>query len=828
LPILPFRPDYNYPEQMAGDSDSSPHVPGAPAFSRYEIQGRVGEGTTSVIYRARDRSLQRVLALKVLKETTGFSEIGRQRFRREAQATAGLSHPNLVTVYDVGEEEGRLYFAMELVDGRPLVELLKERTLSLRELVAILEKAARGLGVAHRNGIVHRDVKPANILIGSQGEPKVGDFGLAHLIDSTTELTRSGTPMGTPLYMAPEQVEGRTKDISPRTDVFALGAILYEIAAGRPPYLAETLVELYAKIVREDPAPPRRLNPALPADLETIILKAVDREASRRYATAEEMADDMRRYLDGEPVEARAASPAYRLYRRVRKAPVVFGLAGALFCLLAASTLIWFAGGRRLKGEQELAIRTLREKAQVALDAALDLRRSGRIDLMQRYREVLESAYREAIVRAPDVAEVEYLMGRMERLLMRDDRALDYQNRALRKDPDFSPAIYERIILQSKKYGSVWLGARTREEAERIQPGLVPMREGLLKDLERLLASRPSAQLRPTHRKAAQGILAYYQSKIPEARAILEEVVREDPLLEEGWETLGLAARFEAYRAPIEQQEELYARLESYYSSALAADRGYVPLWTGRGYARTHLADFLQDRGANPNEMMARAVEDYAEAARLAPGSAEVATARGITYMLRAGIRKARKESPVDEFAKADEELARATTLDPAYSKAWFHRGRLRHLWADYARRQGEDPLPNYAEAERLLSEAARLDPYSRALQSRGEVRDERAHHFMNRGENPLPDLQAAEEDYTKALQSAGATSQLYTSRGVTRLRRARLAQGLRDLPAAKSACAAALGDFQEAIRLDPSCEARLKGGVMDEAKQLMAELQSP
>src|SRR5262245_56083242 len=171
------------PPTLGSDTDAP--VPGAPGFSRYEILGKLGEGSTAIIYRARDRMLHRVLALKVLRESTGFSDIGRQRFRREAQATAGLSHPNLVTVYDVGEEEGRLYFAMELVEGRPLVELLRERTSPQQALLAIVEKAARGLGAAHRSGIVHRDVKPANILIGPGGEPKVGDFGLAHLIDST-------------------------------------------------------------------------------------------------------------------------------------------------------------------------------------------------------------------------------------------------------------------------------------------------------------------------------------------------------------------------------------------------------------------------------------------------------------------------------------------------------------------------------------------------------------------------------------------------------------------------------------------------------------------
>jgi tetratricopeptide (TPR) repeat protein/tRNA A-37 threonylcarbamoyl transferase component Bud32 len=802
-------------------------VPGAPGFSRYEILGKVGEGATAVIYRARDRTLHRVLALKVLKESAGYSEIGRQRFRREAQATAGLSHPHLVTVYDVGEEEGRLYFAMELVEGRPLVDVLKERTSSQRDLLGILEKSARGLGAAHRSGIVHRDVKPANILIGAGGEPKVGDFGLAHLIDSTTELTRSGVPLGTPLYMAPEQVEGRTKDISPRTDVFALGAILYEVAVGRPPYSGDSVVEIYAKIVRDDPAAPRRLNPELPADLETIILKALEREPSRRYATAEALADDLRRYLDGEPVDARPASTAYRLYRRVRKYPVVTGLGGGILCLAAALSVIWFSSGRQVKNEQELAIRTLREKAQIALDAAIDLRRSGRSDLMQRYLPILESAYREAVVRAPEVAEVEYLMGRMERMLMRDARALEYQDRALKKDPDFAPALYERILLLSKKYGTLWVGAKSQEEAERSQPSLIPMRERLLNDLERLLQSHGSPLIRPTHVNAARGILAYYQSKPQEAREILEKVVAEDPMLEEGWETLGLADRFEAFRAPPEKAQELYTRVEGHYSKAISHDRGYAPHWAGRGYARFHLSE-LGGPGEKSNEFQNGAEEDYREAARLAPESSDIAVQRGMIYLVLFSRRTRPNDVRLQDFATADEDFARAIRLDPNQSKAWAQRGRLLHYRADYERRAGADPRPYYAEAERLMTEALRLDPQPRYWQFRASVRDDRGTYVKDRGTDPLPDYDGAIDDLTRALEAGRPTANLQALRGHSRLRRARLLESRKEIPAARAAYAAAAEDYRDAIRLDSGTEASLRAGELGEAERKLSELKTP
>jgi tRNA A-37 threonylcarbamoyl transferase component Bud32 len=331
---------------LLGDtSPAGPGVPaglaGVPSPERYPIQERLGEGATAVVYRALDRELRRPVAIKVLREVVGMSEVARQRFRREAQAAAGLAHPNIVQVHDVGEESGRPYLVMELVEGKPLSERLRDGTLSDRETTRILEKAARGVAAAHAKGVVHRDLKPANILVTTDGVAKVADFGLAHLLDSPAELTRSGTPLGTPLYMSPEQVEGRVRDITPRTDVYALGAILYEALAGRPVHTGETTIELYQKIVREDPVPPRVLKPAAAKDLETIAMKALRREASERYSDAEEFADDLARFLAGEPIHARPLSAAARTWRRAVRHRASLIPAVLAISLAATMVLLW-------------------------------------------------------------------------------------------------------------------------------------------------------------------------------------------------------------------------------------------------------------------------------------------------------------------------------------------------------------------------------------------------------------------------------------------------------------------------------------------------------
>jgi tRNA A-37 threonylcarbamoyl transferase component Bud32 len=321
-------------------SESVPDVP------RYEIRDRIGEGASSVVYRAWDRELRRPVALKVLRDSAGLSDVARERFRREARTTAGLSHLNVVTVHDAGESKGQFYLVMEYVDGKPLGTFLHGPGRKDRDgILALLEKAARGVGAAHAKGIVHRDLKPDNILVTPEGEPKVADFGLAHVADSTLALTRTGATLGTPLYMSPEQVQGRPADLTPRTDVYALGAILHEALTGRPPFTGQTLQDIYAKIANEPAQPLRRLLPSLEPELEAIVLKALEKDPRRRYPDATSFAEDLRRFREGRPVHAKAAAWPQRAWKRLSRYP---GTAAAgVAALVVAAVLLWSGSPRR-------------------------------------------------------------------------------------------------------------------------------------------------------------------------------------------------------------------------------------------------------------------------------------------------------------------------------------------------------------------------------------------------------------------------------------------------------------------------------------------------
>ncbi|HVR84642.1 MAG TPA: serine/threonine-protein kinase, partial [Planctomycetota bacterium] len=342
--------------------EESQRAEGLPSIPRYDVQAKLGEGATAVVYRAWDRDLRRTVALKILRESAGFSEIGRQRFRREAQAAAGLAHPNVITMHDAGEADGRLYLVMELVDGKPLSEFFRDPALDLRGRIRLIERAARGVAAAHEKGIVHRDLKPQNILIAAGGEPKVADFGLAHMTDSTAALTRTGSTLGTPLYMSPEQVGGKAREITPRTDVWALGAILYEVLTGRPPFQGETHLEIYERILHHDPPPLERAE-AFSRDLETVTLKALEKDPAKRHPSARELADDLRRLLDGEAISARRTSPVAKAWLRLSRRRAMIGVAVALVAALG-----WIAA---VHWRQAMRIR-------VALSQAAEHEKQGR------------------------------------------------------------------------------------------------------------------------------------------------------------------------------------------------------------------------------------------------------------------------------------------------------------------------------------------------------------------------------------------------------------------------------------------------------------------
>lgn len=329
------------PSETVPDGRPAP-PPGAmpSAIPGYEILGELGRGTMGVVYRARNIRLNRLVALKVVLDGAQSRPEDLVRFLAEAEVLARCQHPHVVLIYDAGWYDGRPYLAMELVEGGTLSRKHTGGPQAPRRAAELAEMLARGVGHAHTRGIVHRDLKPSNVLLTPDGLPKLTDFGLAKRLDGDDGLTQTGTLLGTPGYMAPEQALCR--EVGPSADVYALGAILYELLTGEPPFRAESLLQTLELVVSEPPRRPRLLRPQVPRDLEAVCLKCLQKEPRDRYASADEVAEDLRRFLAGRPVRARRPWPWRRALAWVRRHP---GLSGCCIgaALGATTSLLWAA-----------------------------------------------------------------------------------------------------------------------------------------------------------------------------------------------------------------------------------------------------------------------------------------------------------------------------------------------------------------------------------------------------------------------------------------------------------------------------------------------------
>jgi serine/threonine-protein kinase len=348
------------PGQSAGLRDTEPERgPALISVPGYEIESILGRGGMGVVYKARHLALKRTVALKMVLAGghAGPSELA--RFRIEAEAVARLSHPNIVQIHEVGEADGHPYCALEFVEGGNLAGKIGGKPLPARQAAKLVEALARAMQLTHSRNVVHRDLKPANILLTADGTPKITDFGLARHMDSDSGETQAGAVVGTPAYMAPEQALGRAHEAGPPADVYALGAILYACLIGRPPFQGKTMVEMLDQVRTQEPVPPSRFHAAVPLDLETICLKCLRKEPEKRYASAAELADDLVRYQQGEPILARPVGRLERAVKWVKRNPVVTAAAAAVVLALAVGTTVSYL--KYLDAEEQKGLAQVRE-----------------------------------------------------------------------------------------------------------------------------------------------------------------------------------------------------------------------------------------------------------------------------------------------------------------------------------------------------------------------------------------------------------------------------------------------------------------------------------
>ncbi|HEX9942030.1 MAG TPA: protein kinase [Thermoanaerobaculia bacterium] len=794
-------------EDAGGGSGFPPELRFLVDWTRYRVEHLLGAGGMGTVYKAFDPTLGRWVALKFLHRNDA-AQTG--RFLREARAQARIGHPNVCQVHEVGEVEGRPYIAMQYIEGRSLAELTEELPLDIK--VRLVRDVARAVHAAHRTGLIHRDLKPGNILLAREESgalhPYVVDFGLAREQDETG-LSRTGIISGTPAYISPEQAQGHSLDR--RTDVYSLGIVLYELLAGRTPFSGGNVARLLVQLVQQDPKPLRQVDPRIPEDLETIVAKCLEKDPARRYESARDLAEDLDRFLDGEPIRARPAGWAYRTRKRLRKHR-------ALTLVSAAAVLaLVVLGGLSLRAQWQA-----RERAELAqrfgqrigaLEASMAFEASLPLHDLTPYKRRLRAemdAIRAEMRRLGPIAAGpgHFALGKGHLALHQYESARDHLERAWNageRGPNVAEALglalgvsYEKTLVEAEGSPSAPERQASREEAERTyrRPALDYLREAREK-------SPGSAYL--------DALIAFYERRYDAALAAARRARRDEST---AYPAVQLAAKVQRFQANDAAEAGRYDEALRLFDQAGEAYRRLTfrapsdpDLYAAECECRTRRIKAAMAREDVPREQAVAALAACDQALRIDPGLGDALILEADLFWRLGDQQRKRGEDPAPELFPAIRLAERAIALDPRNARAYRHLATALQVLAQWRMGRGLDARTAIQRGIAAARKAVEIQPeLASAHLSLGSAYLVRVQDQQRRGADPRQALGRAAASFQRAGELNPQSVPAFLGLGNTwkAMAEVQIAQGM-DPGASVAKAAAAL---ERAARLNPSSAA--------------------
>ncbi|MDI1477829.1 serine/threonine-protein kinase [Polyangium sp. y55x31] len=780
-----------------GGGSGEDRVPPAALRERYEDLRLIGEGAMGTVYRGWDPRLGRAVALKLLKSDDPDDT---RRFLAEARAQARVQHDNVCRVYEVGEADGEPYIAMELIDGVPLDRAHHEMT--LEQKVKVLREVAAALHEAHRLGLIHRDIKPGNIMVTTAEDgsfkPYVVDFGLAREVSSSSGETLNNAIVGTPSYMSPEQAEGNTTLLDRRTDVYSLGATLYELVAGRTPFVGANAMSILTKVILEDAPALASIRRGVPAELETIVMTCLQRDPSRRYESARALGDDLQRFLDGEPIQAKRASLVYVLWAKARKNRAVVLVASIGLCVALVLGGMWVNAARHASERARLA----RELGEDVKYVELFLRSAYGFPAhdIEREHRVVRARLAEIERRMAAAGRVgegpgHYALGRGHLALHEYETAKSQLERAFGAGYTKPEVHYALGLALGGRYQEALDGAR-RIEDPAAREAAIRKAEASFRD-PALAHLRESGGTEVESRAYIEGLVALYEKRYDDAAAKARLAADESPWLyeakklegdarfeagitasesgrqDEGRRLFGMA--IEAYRAASEMARSDAAVHEALaeswiqilgldkwegrndrvaFESALAACKNALTVnpqsanaFSKQGRAYYHVGDHQLRSGEDPRPTLEKAIESGLSAIAIAPGDAISMDGVGIAHVYIAKYERKIGLDPVPSLERAMKSFDEANRIQPSFAWAWNDAGLALQGRAEYEADRGVDPRKTIEESVARFERAGKEDPaYSSAFSNIAFVLSIRASYELSIGEDPRPSVRRAVE----------------------------------------------------------------------------------